>query len=321
MRSLKNVNKKNHFILIVGILFLCMFIAAFSFAQEKTEKETSKAEKTLKDEKAAPKAGETVAEKAVIDKKAEEILKKVSDFYAAKKSMQFNMIQETKSDMARQPNDNKRDFTVIAEKPNKFSMKIADNSQMTIGDGKKWYNYRGRNKEYTEKDSPADFDSFLNDDKNIESFGRFNVNMYIIISLLTKNPYEALSKKIEKIEYKGQEEAAGAKLEHIKIMSKARDFDVWIKSGDNPVIVKVVPDMEKMMRSQGREPRGKIEITVSIDNWKFDEKIAAETFIYTPGKEDKKVEGFRQGFGGGRPEGQRPPQNDEKKPPEPEKKK
>jgi len=266
--------------IIAGIFLLYAILSSFCFGQEKP---AVKEEKTVKTETAS------------IDKKSEEILKKASDFYAAKKNLMVSMTQITKSGAQGQPSENKRDFEVVAEKPNKLSMKSSTNDQVTVIDGKKLFTYRGRAKQYTEKDAPADFDTFMKGGGSAEAFGRFNINMYIVLSMLTNNPYATLTQNIEKIEYKGQEDVAGTKLEHIKIIEKARDIDLWFKSGDNPVIVKIVPDMQKIMRSQGREPRGRIDITVNFDNWKFDEKIPVEKFTFTPGKDDKKVDAFQRG--------------------------
>lgn len=264
--------------IIAGIFLLFAILSSFCFGQEKPAAKT---------------------ETASIDKKSDEILKKSSDFYAAKKNLMVSITQITKSDAQGQPSENKRDFEVAAEKPNKFSMKSSmnDQVQMTLSDGKKLFTYRGRTKQYTEKDAPADFDTFMKGGGSAEAFGRFNTNMYIVLSMLTNNPYATLTQNIEKIEYKGQEDVAGTKLEHIKIIEKARDIDLWFKSGDSPVIVKIVPDMQKIMTSQGREPRGRIDITVNFNNWKFDEKIPAEKLTFTPGKDDKKVDAFQRGRG------------------------
>ena len=274
MNSLKSIKQLKKARQITVMLLSFVFLLSFCFGQN---------------EPAVKK------EKLDIDKKSEEILKKVSDFYAAQKTVQVKVIQETKMDMQGQKNESKREFEVLAEKPNKLFLKSLSGEGQTIIDVKKMYAYREKAKQYTEKDAPADFVPFIKGDERIDGVGRFGNNVLLALTMLSKNPYDTLTQTAEKIEYKGQEDIAGVKQDHLKISEKTRDFDLWIKSGDKPLIIKSIPDMEKFMKSRGREGQGKMDITVSFENWKFDEKIPQEKFSFTPGKDDKKVDAFPPG--------------------------
>ena len=78
----------------------------------------------------------------------------------------------------------------------------------------------------------------------------------------------------------------GAKAHHLKIVGEDKNmgFDLWVSAGDQPLLLKVLPDMKSILEAMGGADNPmmadlKMEVSGQYKNWKINEKIDEKKFI------------------------------------------
>jgi len=237
-----------------------------------------------------------------IDPKAEQVLKKASEFYSGLKSLSVDLSLSIMINKEEGKNEGySLDFEIIAKKPNKISMAVKENSLVSqfICDGKNIYKYLPAYKKYTVENAPESFDLLFSDEKIQAVPGIFVGDMFFIDSILSKDTYKYITENVLKIGYVGLEKINEVQYHRLKFEQKEGDWDIWINAGDKPIILKSVPDIKKLMEKAGKSNVGatnpKAEMILIFKNWKLNEEIPDEKFKFTPPENSKKVGSFSEG--------------------------
>jgi hypothetical protein len=100
--------------------------------------------------------------------------------------------------------------------------------------------------------------------------------------LLMSNVYDALTSDVIKAMYIGQGVIDGVECEHLAFRGHDTDWQIWVDVGDRPIPHKYVITSKAMAAAP--------QYTLVIRDWKTDEQPSANSFVFTPPKEAKKVE-------------------------------
>jgi thiol-disulfide isomerase/thioredoxin len=117
-----------------------------------------------------------------------------------------------------------------------------------------------------------------------------NIAVSTLKSLMVRKEGEPWDKNVTALKYKGEEEIKGEKTHRVQItaeqtvmgQTQSMDMDLWLKVGDEPRLIKVVPDMEAMMKAMAGENPMMAEMSFEISggyaNWNIGGEIADDVF-------------------------------------------
>ncbi len=105
-----------------------------------------------------------------------------------------------------------------------------------------------------------------------------NQDAKTVLALLSPATAEPLLARAQ-LAYAGQEELDGVQADHLTLEIRGRKWDVYIAAGDEPVLLKLVPDMSSKINRQGREAGISLQAAFNFSDWDFDSPQIAEAFL------------------------------------------
>lgn len=116
--------------------------------------------------------------------------------------------------------------------------------------------------------------------------------MIILAELVKGKPFSALMTETSSITHEGVEEIDGVQCDRIRITTPDSAWDLWIDTGNRPLIRKVETDTAEFvtqLKEQGIDM--KLTVTMALDEWKLDD--APDTlFAFNPPADAQKVDSF-----------------------------
>lgn len=225
------------------------------------------------------------------DKKAEEILRQMTDFYG--KLPAFSCHAEAVFDMEvqQQKNNMVTKVTVRFQRPNKVAF-IVDKGTMgltTVTNGKEAVQYFPPMKRYMVREAPADL------------AGLFDFDVPTPITMLGMNgdwiptSGEALFKNmvsgVTGSKYLGIEKVGDVDCHHCKFMQEEFDWDIWVEASKTPLVHRVSPDLLKQLAAAGTQLQGaKVSYNVNFSDWNVAPKFTDADFEFTPPKGVQRVD-------------------------------
>jgi len=220
------------------------------------------------------------------DSQAEEILKRVSDFYAAVSN--FSVDAETHVNIS--ASGMKQEMTVVSavamERPNRlaitFKSGFESSAMSIISDGSKQFVYVPRMSRYVKSPAAASLDELL------ESADGMMVNQAIpvLADLMSTNPAGLLMTDVASNQYVGAATLNGVSCEQVRFFQKQFDWDMWVETGKTPVVHQIVVDPSKSMiaaKGSPGQPAGmRMETRILFADWQLDRGIPASRFQFTP---------------------------------------
>lgn len=181
-------------------------------------------------------------------------------------------------------------FAFAAERPNRLALRhkagMAGNT--IVCDGKTLTVYVDLIKRYQELEAPADCESFFT------AGGAAAGNMLFLENLMVKDVYAALLEGVTKAAYAGTEKVGGQECHHLKFVQDQFDWELWMTTGDKPVVTKVVTDMTKEFSSLADPMPGmkamRLTVINTFANWTLNAELPAGTFLFSPPPDARKVD-------------------------------
>jgi len=128
---------------------------------------------------------------------------------------------------------------------------------------------------YAEKDAPGTIDDL------IERISREEGKVFPYADILISNPYKLLTTGLESALFVGQSTLAGTKTNHLAFSNPGVDWQIWIGADDNlPRVVNAT------YLTHSKEP----SYTVEFTDWKINEPVPPETFVFKNTSNAAKVE-------------------------------
>jgi hypothetical protein len=129
---------------------------------------------------------------------------------------------------------------------------------------------------FAQVDAPGSVDQLidrLRDELSIELPGA---------DLLNSNAYEVLTPDVIDAKHIGQGVIDGVECEHLAFRNSDTDWQVWVEVGPRPIPRKYVITSKAVA--------GGPQYTVFIKDWKTDAQLGAESFVFKPPAEAKKLD-------------------------------
>jgi peroxiredoxin len=242
--------------------------------------------------------------------KAQEVLQSLTDFYKNAKSFRADIVTTVNIKGSPLPAEaSSATLSLAVERPNKLLLKNKMESLQFVitSDGKQLTTYLSNQQKYSVQDAPADLDALVAMPGTQAMVGQ-SIGLMLVYPLLSSHPYELLTDQISEAKYVGEEDINGAKAHHLRLIGDPFSWDLWIDSGKQPLIQKIIPDLSKIMAAQqGQMPAGmKIEMVALFKNWSVDAGVKPEDFAFKAPAGAEKVDSI---FGSSGNEGPHPLQD------------
>jgi peroxiredoxin len=187
------------------------------------------------------------------------------------------------------------------QRPNRFALVTEEGNGITlISDGKQLVQYVPMLKRYTVSAAPASLDEL---DESNEAAG---LSMIGSLPVPTSGDafYKSLMDGVTKSEYLGTEKVGETECHHCRFQGENMDWEIWIATGKEPLVHKVVPDLSKRFAGAGGKFADvKMSYVVTFADWKTDPKFTDADFSFTPPADAEEVDSL---FGGEFDEGPHP---------------
>jgi len=231
-----------------------------------------------------------------IDAGAAALMHRVSDYYGSLSSLACDMAVRVSMERPTRKHTTTALYTVAMERPNKFAvvLKEGENGATVVCDGDSLYTYVPALKKYSVEPAPESIDKFLLEKYRATALvGPGGAFAY---SLLATKPYDLLMDAVKTGKDYGLEENEKLKLHHARFEEEQFAWDIWVQSGERPLVQKVAPDLSKLIAQVRRErpelPEMKVDMEVTFTNWAPNEKLTADRFKFTPPAGAEKIDTF-----------------------------
>ena len=219
---------------------------------------------------------------AAIDPKADQILRKMSDYLGSLE--QFSVQTENTLEVVLRTGE-KIQYDSPAElslrRPNKAraSRKGDIEDQEFYYDGKTLTLYNPGKKFYASVEAPPTIDEAID-------FAKNSLDVYAPGGdLIYKNPYKILTEDVVSGFYVGMTVVGGIKCHHLAFRGNEVDWQIWIEDGDKPLPKKFIVTTKWMT--------GAPQFTVVIKNWNLSPKLTDNMFTFVPPKDAQKIDFVR----------------------------
>jgi len=174
-------------------------------------------------------------------------------------------------------------YSLAAERPNRLALRqlkgMPGTSVMCNGKTLTTYAPQPRNR-YEEHAAPASLEALS------QGVGPMAGNMLFVDNLLRDDVYAAIMDGVGSVTYAGQETLDGQLCDHLKFVQDQFDWELWVSTGANPVVVRVVTDMSKGFTGMTGEETGTRPARMTVVNrfskWAVEGDLPADTFEFKP---------------------------------------
>jgi thiol-disulfide isomerase/thioredoxin len=226
-----------------------------------------------------------------VEPAAEKVLRRMTDRMKNAKAVAVDM--EVTQKLGR--NGMSQPLKMAYERPNRFAIQVGQgvNSVELVSDGKSLFvSMMGK---YTEEKAPASFEE-------VKTNPVVMAMTQMVRGVFGADPYADLVEGVRSVKYVGNETLDGVKADHLALAQDPADFDMWIASEGEPVILRNAADLTRALaRSPGadRLKGQKVEMVQTFKNWRVDKPLPASTFAFTPPRGAQKVDELFKKPGGG----------------------
>jgi peroxiredoxin len=225
-------------------------------------------------------------------KDPEAILRSATDRIKAAKAYTADFDLEVKAGLAGQELGRAVSYKFAAQRPNRFLFLRTDGElgATIVSDGKKMLKYSPELQQYTEGAAPATLDEFSS---SLPAMMTLEGGMGgYMLALLADDPAGRLTHGVTASNYVGVEVFEGNECHRLHFESDEIAYDIWITTGDEPTVRRVLPDFSALLGEEEKEMGYKMELSFRAKNWNFAPEVTDETFTFTPPGGTELVEEF-----------------------------
>jgi hypothetical protein len=213
--------------------------------------------------------GQVPAPKPIMDQRALDILKRMSDTLAQAKTRSFSVRSTAPM---RGPNGMWVSLLGVSKVLSQGSDKLFVETRGDLFpfdfyfDGKAITFFAPRENVYARKDSPGTIDDM------IERGFRDKESSFKYADILLTAPYPVFTTDLIQAVYVGKSEVDGVKTDHLAFVNKEVDWQIWIGVEDR---------LPRLIQATFFEAIGEPSYMAHFSDWKIDAPIAAEAFVFS----------------------------------------
>lgn len=227
-----------------------------------------------------------------IDPRAREVLEKLAAYFERVKDFEADVTSSIVIEAPVGRNEITSHYKIAGARPNLVAIRLTsgDTGATVVCDGKQLFTYLPAMQRYTVAPAPATLEGILHDGVwRLAQMG--NAPTFAALVLAFRHPHDAMQ-GITEAKYLGEEELFGVRCHHLNVSQGPLDLGLWIETGGQPALRKVVPDVTRSLKAEGAVlPEGlKISMVGTLEHWKFDQQPAADAFAFHAPKDAEKVD-------------------------------
>jgi hypothetical protein len=216
---------------------------------------------------------------AEVEPKADQILRKMSDFLAAQKT--FNVTTEHNTEVVLDSGQ-KLDFlagsNLTVQRPNKLrSDRTGEMADLALFyDGKSVTLYAKRMNLYATAPAPGNLDEAID-------FTRQKLDLDApAADLLYAKPYDVLMEDVVSGKYIATAIIDGKLCHHLAYRGNETDWQIWVEDGARP--------LPRRFTITSKKVKGTPDYTVELTKWDLNPKITPDLFVFTPPPKAERIE-------------------------------
>jgi peroxiredoxin len=233
-----------------------------------------------------------------IDPKAAAAIRAAGEYLQQLKTFRCECATTFKITLGEKTNELAAEYSIALERPNRVALllKQGEMGASIVSDGKEAYQFVPALKRYTVQAAPETLEQYFKPESTI-FFGQGAA--MLLPTLLAADPTKALMDGVSGGKHLGEEEIEKTKCHHLRFSQREMDWDIWIETGDRPLIRRLSLDMSK---SLARVPQpeafknAKMEVVLALKEWQPNAELAADTFRFQPPKDATRVESLTAGL-------------------------
>lgn len=227
-----------------------------------------------------------------IDPRAQQVIEQLSARFDRLKSFSVDVTSSMIIEALATKNDITSHYKISGARPNLLAIRLTEGETgaTVVCDGKQLFTYSPGMDRYTLSAAPPTLEGILHDGMwRLAQMG--NAPTFAALVLAFRHPQHAMQ-GVTAAEYLGEEQVEGVACHHLNVAQGSIDLALWIETGDQPVLRKVVPDMRRSLKMEGAvlPPGLKISLVGTFDHWQFDGQPEADAFAFSPPKDAVKVD-------------------------------
>ncbi len=190
-----------------------------------------------------------------LDAKSSQIMKGVGSFYKSMKGFTQTMSTEMKISTADKQTAMSSVFKVSFGRPNKLYLNLESGKMggQMVCDGETAYLYTPVLNKYMSVPAPENL-SRIFDTIDYQIVGGGFSSMSLIESMCNPEPYNQIMADVLKVEHIGVEKVGAEDCDHLRFTQKEFTWDMWVRQGKEPWILKVTADMSKVLANKPGTP-------------------------------------------------------------------
>ncbi|MEI6150077.1 MAG: DUF2092 domain-containing protein, partial [bacterium] len=232
---------------------------------------------------------------AKIDPAVDKVLKALAENVQGLKRFRCDVNLLMTSEMEGMKQEITTTYSFAMERPNKLALRhvrgLAGNT--IICDGKQLVTLASALNRYEQQDAPKDFEVLF------QGAGPLAGSMLFLDSLLRADVRAAICEGVVEASYVGKEPMEGRECDRLKFSQEEFEWELWVTTGEKPVVLCVRSDMSKSFPAAGAQvPAGKgMKMTVlnRMSGWQLNPELPEDAFVFKAPEGAKKTASLFEG--------------------------
>lgn len=253
------------------------------------------------DKRSAPAAERDAADDTPI---VEQIVRRMADHYHEIDAYSVEVTSSLRFEARGMNMSMDTHYEIKVQRPNRVSMVVTKGTMGStlVSDGQQLTTYWPALGQYTVEDAPETLDEISPGG----GLGKFNLSAgqagVFLAALMSSDIGATMLEGVNETTYLGVEELDGVECHHCRFEQDEMDWEMWVNTGDQPLIRKFAVDLGKQVAELGDQAPmvkdAKIEAEHAFHAWNVGVAFAEDSFAYSPPSEAKQVDSFFGDLGG-----------------------
>lgn len=217
------------------------------------------------------------------DPKVDAILGKVAETLQKTGKFSCRMTLEMLHEMEGMRQEITTTYAMTAERPGRFAMRYVKGlpTFTVVSDGTHLSAVLLMMNRYSTGPAPGNFEELF------QAISAMGANMMFVDNLMRDDVRGALMEGVNKASYVGKVTLDGLECDHLRFSQDDFDWELWVTTGEKPVVLKVTTDMSRESLEQSVEKMPgmkamKMTFINRFSDWALDADLPADAFVFRP---------------------------------------